>query len=108
MTRVAVLGAGSWGTTLADLLARKGEDVRIWAYEPEVVEAINRRHENPMYLPDCALAPRLAAATDARDTVRGAEVIVSAAPSHAVRAVLGRVAECVESGTAGGERHQGA
>ena len=80
---------GEWGTTLADLLARKGEDVRIWAYEPEVVEAINRRHENPMYLPDCALAPRLAAATDARDTVRGAEVIVSAAPSHAVRAVRG-------------------
>lgn len=99
MTRVAVLGAGSWGTTLADLLARKGEDVRIWAYEPEVVEAINRRHENPVYLPDCALAPRLAAATDARDAVRGAEVIVSAAPSHAVRAVLGRVAECVESDT---------
>jgi glycerol-3-phosphate dehydrogenase (NAD(P)+) len=99
VTRVAVLGAGSWGTTLADLLARKGEDVRIWAYEPEVVEAINRRHENPVYLPDCPLAPRLAAATDARDAVRGAEVIVSAAPSHAVRAVLRRVAECVESDT---------
>jgi len=40
VTRVAVLGAGSWGTTLADLLARKGEEVRLWAYEPEVVEDV--------------------------------------------------------------------
>ena len=42
VTRIAVLGAGSWGTTLANLLARKGDDVRLWAYEPEVVEAVNR------------------------------------------------------------------
>jgi glycerol-3-phosphate dehydrogenase (NAD(P)+) len=97
--RVAVLGAGSWGTTLANLLARKGEEVRIWAYESEVVDAINSRHENPLYLPDCTLAPRLTAAADARDVVRGASVILSAAPSHAVRAVLGRVAGCVEAGT---------
>ena len=41
MTRIGVLGAGSWGTTLADLLARKGHDVRLWAYEAEVVESIN-------------------------------------------------------------------
>jgi glycerol-3-phosphate dehydrogenase (NAD(P)+) len=99
MMRVAVLGAGSWGTTLANLLARKGEEVRIWAYESEVVDAINSRHENPLYLPDCTLAPRLTAAADARDVVRGASVILSAAPSHAVRAVLGRVAGCVEAGT---------
>jgi glycerol-3-phosphate dehydrogenase (NAD(P)+) len=99
MTRVAVLGAGGWGTTLADLLARKGEEVRIWAYESDVVDAINSRHENPLYLPDCGLAPRLTAAADARDVVRGAEVILSAAPSHAVRAVLGRVAGCVDAGT---------
>jgi glycerol-3-phosphate dehydrogenase (NAD(P)+) len=94
-----VLGAGSWGTTLADLLARKGEEVRIWAYESEVVEGINLRHENSVYLPGCPLAPSLSAAADARDTTRGADVIVSAAPSHAVRAVLRRVAGCVESGT---------
>ena len=50
MTTIAVLGAGSWGTTLADLLARKGEDVRLWAYEPEVVEAVNWEHQNPAFL----------------------------------------------------------
>ena len=44
MTPIAVLGAGSWGTTLANLLAVKGETVRLWAYEPEVVAAVNQRH----------------------------------------------------------------
>ena len=44
MSAVAVLGAGSWGTTLANLLARKGETVRLWAHEPDVVETINREH----------------------------------------------------------------
>jgi glycerol-3-phosphate dehydrogenase len=55
MTLVAVLGAGSWGTTLANLLAMKGDRVRIWAYEPEVVQAINREHQYPMFrcIPGC-------------------------------------------------------
>jgi len=99
VTRVAVLGAGSWGTTLADLLARKGEEVRLWAYEPEVVEAINAGHENPLFLPGCALDPRVRACADAAEAVRDAQVIVSVAPSHAVRSVLGRVAASVPRGT---------
>ena len=99
MTRVAVLGAGSWGTTLADLLARKGDEVRLWAFEPEVVDAVNRAHENPLFLPGRSLEPRLTAFGDAREAVRNAEVVVSVAPSHAVRAVLGRVAGEVPSGT---------
>ena len=99
MTRIAVLGAGSWGTTLADLLARKGDEVRLWAYEPDVVEAVNRRHENPLFLPGVRLAPPLSAVADAREAVAGAAVIVSAAPSHALRAVLGRVAGAVPAGT---------
>ena len=49
MTRVAVLGAGAWGTALADLLARKGHDVRLWAHEPDVADAINAEHRNPLY-----------------------------------------------------------
>ena len=99
MTRVAVLGAGSWGTTLADLLARKGDEVRLWAFEPEVVDAVNRAHENPLFLPGRSLEPRLTAFGDAREAVRNAEVVVSVAPSHAVRAVLGRVAGEVPRGT---------
>ena len=99
MTLVAVLGAGSWGTTLANLLATKGETVRLWAYEPEVVEAVNRRHVNPVFLPEIPLAPSLRAYDDAQEAVAGASVIVSAAPSHAVRSVISRLAGGVKPGT---------
>ena len=84
-----MLGAGSWGTTLANLLALKGETVRLWAYEPRS----RRGHqpasiENPMFLPGVPLAPGLRAFDDAREAVADAPVIVSAAPSHAVRSVI--------------------
>jgi glycerol-3-phosphate dehydrogenase (NAD(P)+) len=98
VSAVAVLGAGSWGTTLANLLAQKGESVRLWAYEPDVVEAINRAHENPVFLSGVPLDPGLRAFADAHEAVAGAGVIVSVAPSHAVRAVVGRVAEAVAPG----------
>ena len=88
MSRIAVVGGGAWGTALADLLARKGETVTLWAREPEVVEAVNREHANPMFLPGAMLAPGLRAQGDLVAAVRGAEVVVSAAPSHAVRPVM--------------------
>ncbi len=97
--RIAVLGAGSWGTTLADLLARKGEDVCLWAYEPDVVEAINTSHLNPVFLPDSPLAPSLRAVGDATEAVQGAELVVSVAPSHVLRSVLRRVRDAVPMGT---------
>jgi glycerol-3-phosphate dehydrogenase (NAD(P)+) len=99
VSAVAVLGGGSWGTTLANLLAEKGKTVRLWAYEPEVVEAINRGHENPLFLPGVPLARGLQAFTDAEEAVAGAPVIVSVAPSHAVRGVIGRIAGAVVPGT---------
>jgi glycerol-3-phosphate dehydrogenase (NAD(P)+) len=99
MTVVAVLGAGSWGTTLANLLATKGETVRLWAYEQEVVDAVNQRHENPLFLPGIQLHPSLRAYRDAREAVADAPVIVSAAPSHAVRRVVSQVRGCVRPGT---------
>jgi glycerol-3-phosphate dehydrogenase (NAD(P)+) len=98
MSAVAVLGAGSWGTTLANLLATKGENVRLWAFEPEVVEAINRTHENPLFLPGVRLAADLRAFGDPLEAVSGAAVIVSAPPSHVTRAVVDRVREAVAPG----------
>ena len=98
MTTVAVLGAGSWGTTLANLLATKGETVRLWAYETDVVQAINRRHENPVFLANCPLAPSLRAYDDAAEAVRDCEVVLSVAPSHTVRAVVGRIAPLLPEG----------
>jgi glycerol-3-phosphate dehydrogenase (NAD(P)+) len=90
MTAVAVLGAGSWGTTLADLLARKGHAVRLWAYESEVVEGINTRHENAVFLPGCPLVASLSATVDPVAAARGADVIVTVAPSHVLRKVVER------------------
>jgi glycerol-3-phosphate dehydrogenase (NAD(P)+) len=98
MTTVAVLGAGSWGTTLANLLAGKGETVRLWAYEREVVEAINRTRENPLFLPGVRLGANLRAFGDPREAVSGAGVILSAPPSHVTRAVVDRVREAVAPG----------
>jgi glycerol-3-phosphate dehydrogenase (NAD(P)+) len=63
------------------------------AREPKVVEGINRRHINRMFLPRCKLAPELRATGDLREAVRDAEVVVSAAPSHAVRAVMSEAAK---------------
>ena len=95
MTRIAVVGAGAWGTTLGDLLARKGEPVTIWAHEPEVVASINREHYNHLFLADAPLAGGMRASGDIAEVVRDAEVIVSAAPSHVVRAVMARAAKAI-------------
>jgi glycerol-3-phosphate dehydrogenase (NAD(P)+) len=98
VTRIGVLGAGSWGTALAQLLALKGDEVRLWAYEPEVVAAVNGEHRNPLFLPDVALPPMLRAFRDAAEAVEGASVVVVAAPSHVARAVTERVRGAVGPG----------
>lgn len=93
--RITVVGGGAWGTTLADLVARKGNTVTLWAREAEVVETVNHEHVNAMFLPGAALDHRVVATDDLPAAVRGAEVIVSAVPSHALRAVMQSAAECV-------------
>lgn len=94
--RTAVIGAGSWGTALANVLAKKGVDTILWSYEPEVAEGIEREHRNPLYLSESALDPRLRATADVEEAVRGADVVVSVSPSHTVRAVMSRVAPLLE------------
>jgi glycerol-3-phosphate dehydrogenase (NAD(P)+) len=89
---IAVIGAGNWGTALANLLAKKGERVRIWAFEPEVADAINQRHENPLYLRDVPLDPSLKATPDIAEAVADASTIISVAPAQHVRRVLRRAA----------------
>lgn len=97
-TVVGVLGAGSWGTTLADLLSRAGHEVRIWAHEEEVVASINSSHENHLFLAGAHLAPSLVATTDSRDAVRNAPIILLAAPSHVARGVVRQVQGAVSEG----------
>lgn len=93
--QVVVIGAGSWGTTLANLLAKKGAPVRLWAYEDEVVEAVNTRHVNPLFLEDVPLDPRLTATGDLEEAVREATVVVAVTPSQHLRAVVGRAASAL-------------
>ncbi len=94
--RIGVVGAGSWGTALADLLARSGHEVRIWAREPEVVESINAIHQNTLFLPDAPLAEGVRAVGGVAEAVRGAALVVSAAPSHAVRRVAREIAAALD------------
>jgi len=80
---VTVLGAGSWGTALAALIARHGYRTVLWGRDAAIVEAIDGRHENPRYLPGTALPPALSATTDLAAAVAGADWLLVAVPSHA-------------------------
>jgi glycerol-3-phosphate dehydrogenase (NAD(P)+) len=88
MGKVAVLGAGAWGTALGKLLADKGDEVVLWARQPDVVETVATGNVNQRYLPGIQLPKNLRASLDAEDTLRGADLVLMAVPSHATRAVL--------------------
>ena len=89
MRTVAVLGAGSWGTALAIHLGRIGHEVRLWARDAALVERDAARRANAVYLPDVTLPPTVSTSThDLADALRGAELVVSAVPSHGCRAVI--------------------
>mgnify|MGYP001329947043 CR=1 FL=1 len=85
---VAVLGAGSWGTALAALIARHGFATTLWGRDAAVVEAIDRRHENPRYLPGIPLPASLRATTDLAAAVRGVDFVLVVVPSHAFTETL--------------------
>jgi len=89
--RVAVIGAGAWGTTLARLLADTGLHVRLWAYEREVVEAIRHKHENTLFLPGVRLPTSLSSTISLGEALQDRELLVFAVPSHAARAVLRQI-----------------
>jgi glycerol-3-phosphate dehydrogenase (NAD(P)+) len=96
--RVAVIGAGNWGTALANLLAHKGAQVVVWSYEPDVASAINLEHANPRYLRGIPLHAQLRATDALTEAVRAAQWIISVSPSQHVRRVLGQAAPAIEPG----------
>jgi glycerol-3-phosphate dehydrogenase (NAD(P)+) len=85
---VAVVGAGSWGTALAALIARHGHRPILWGRDREVVEAINARHENPHYLPGIRLPDAVHATTDLSAALKGADLVLVVVPSHAFTETL--------------------
>lgn len=106
MTKIAVIGAGSWGTALASLAARAGHDVCVWARDKEVVEAINRDQRNPKHLSDVHLPVNLRAASVLKDAIAERHFAILAVPSHAIRTFLSepdfRVGETILVGAAKG------
>ncbi|HWF74933.1 MAG TPA: NAD(P)H-dependent glycerol-3-phosphate dehydrogenase [Solirubrobacteraceae bacterium] len=89
--RVAVVGAGSWGTTVASITARNAPTL-LWSRRPEVAEEIEREHTNSSYLGDEQLDPSLRATSSLEEAVSQADVLVMAVPSHGFRDVLERAA----------------
>ena len=96
--QVGVIGAGAWGTALAHLMASKGDEVSIWAYEPEVVEQINEHHENRSYLPEIDLPHNLKATASLAEAVAGVEIVILVTPSHVTRKVMADLAPHLPEG----------
>ncbi len=88
MERVAVIGAGSWGTALAVLLAKKGLNVRMWSCEEDVVAEINTRKTNQKYLPGLTIPGNIEVFTSLQEAVQNAAAVVMSIPSQAFREVL--------------------
>lgn len=86
--RATVLGAGSFGTAISNVLASNCDEVWLWGRDPQLVDEINRGRENPVYLPKISLSSRVRATGDLKEALRSSELVATAAPSHAMRALL--------------------
>ena len=95
--RVAVLGAGSWGTALAQVLAENGHDVRIWGHRADQMTEINERHTNKRYLPDHPLPESIIAFTDMVKAVAETDAILVVVPTKAIRSVAQELVEVLQT-----------
>ena len=93
-TRIAVIGAGSWGTTVGAIAAVNADAV-LWARDRAVADEINADHQNVHYLPDIGLPESLRATSDLIEACTGADVIVLGVPSHGMREVLETAASAI-------------
>ena len=110
--KIAIIGAGSWGTTLAILLAEKGYDVRLWARREELAKDIESKKENAQYLPGVKFPSSLIVDSSMKDVVENTDIILSAVPSQFLREVMGEAkkyysGQIVVSVTKGLEHHTG-
>jgi len=89
--RITVLGGGSWGTTVASIVAKRNPTV-LWARDPDVAREIDERHTNARYLEGFTLSETLRGTADLEEATSGADVLVVGIPSHALREVLQQAA----------------
>jgi glycerol-3-phosphate dehydrogenase (NAD(P)+) len=97
MMRIGVIGAGSWGTTLANVLAKKGFDVTLWVYEKELAERLKATRTNHLYLDRITLATNLAYTNNLVEAVAGRQVLILVSPSQVMRRVLKQIAPHLEA-----------
>ena len=97
--RIAVVGAGSWGTAIADLLARKGFQIHLWVFEKEVKDHIQQFRENKLYLPGHRLSANLSVSNDLVEVVSHKDLIVIVVPSHVMRKMTRQMAGHLSAGT---------
>src|SRR3989338_8796482 len=88
MKKIAVVGAGSWGTTLAILLGEKDFDVKLWARRQELANEIEIKGENTQYLPGIKIPPNVIADHSLKNALSGSEMIISAVPSEFLRKTI--------------------
>lgn len=96
MARIAVLGAGSWGTTLGLVLNENGHDVTLWEFDPAQAEALRSERENRKFLPGIPIPDGIAVADDTESAVPDRDAVVFAVPSHVVRPVARAVRPSVD------------
>jgi glycerol-3-phosphate dehydrogenase (NAD(P)+) len=91
--KVAVLGAGSWGTALAMVLADNGHEVRLWGHNPSQIDEINQQHTNMKYLPEIALPTTINGYSSLKEALDGIKMVILAVPTKAIREVVKKIAE---------------
>ena len=99
MARIGVIGGGAFGTAMACVVRRSGNDVTIWAREPEVVEDINRQGVNSHFLPGVRLPAGIRATNDMAEAAAGAEFLLLAPPAQRMREIAARIAAHLAPGT---------
>lgn len=97
MKRIVVIGAGSWGTALALVTARAGNEVRLWAHSTEVAAALQQERENKIYLPGFSLPDSISPTNDLAEALRSAEIVLTVVPSHVTREVYERMSPHLHS-----------
>ena len=93
MTKIAVLGGGSWGTALANVAAENNNDVRLWTRTATQADEINSQHTNQKYLPDAKLSSELMATSNMALAVMDAEIVLTVVPTKVVREVARQLAD---------------
>lgn len=97
--KIGVVGAGSWGTALANLLATKGFQIDLWVFEKEVKEQIESTKENKVFLPGFSLSPNLLPSNDLHRVVNGKDIVLIVVPSHVMRETAKSLSNHLSSGT---------